>query len=195
MEIFDAPPAGPGDVLSVWITELCDLRRALQQEIQSEYDSESLEETKVAIETLNDQLQSPQALNRIGSQWQDYASLQAAYDSLPKGYVVTDANGIIQVGNRAFAGWLNVDQAFLCRQPILVFLARKDQRDFLTTFHRLKRHRQFIKSQWPLVFRSVLGHEFLAYATVAFVAGLDQRLLGMSWLIQRRSSFDPPRAH
>jgi PAS domain-containing protein len=96
----------------------------------------TLEELQVAEEELRQQndelLAARQAVEA------EHVRYQTLFDLAPDGYLVTDANGIIQEANRAAVALLAVSQEELIRKPCILFVAEEDRSAFHMQLLRLR---------------------------------------------------------
>lgn len=69
---------------------------------------------------------------------EDSQHYQTLFQAAPIAYLVTDANGLIQEANQAFATLLKVPQRQLIRKPLAVFVAKEDWPAFRSYFQHLR---------------------------------------------------------
>ncbi|HEY9747603.1 MAG TPA: PAS domain-containing protein, partial [Allocoleopsis sp.] len=89
--------------------------------------NESLEELRTALEELhvaeeelrqqNEELLKARELAEL--ERQRYAEL---FESAPDGYLVTDAQGLIQEANQAAARLFNIERSYLIGKPLITFV-------------------------------------------------------------------------
>lgn len=106
---------------------------------------------------------------------------QELFDFAPDGYLVTDADGIIQEANRAAAVLLGVPQPRLLDKPLVGFIAEEERQAFHAFLPQL---RQLEGTQdWEIRLQPVAGASFLAALTVAVIRA-PQSVVGLRWLLR-----------
>ncbi|AFZ24077.1 PAS/PAC sensor hybrid histidine kinase [Cylindrospermum stagnale PCC 7417] len=123
--------AGQGQGLSAEQNSSMDLLKEAIAEI-----SISLEETQVLAEELQQQNQELLATRHlVEAERQRYLDL---FNFAPEGYLVTDADGLIQEANYAAAQLLSVRQSYLIGKPLFVFVHQTERQKYRQIIQQLK---------------------------------------------------------
>jgi PAS domain S-box-containing protein len=145
--------------------------------------SNSLEELHVAYEELQQQNEELLAVRRqLADERQRYQELFAF---APDGYLVTDAEGVIQEANRPASAMFRVEPSFLLGKALAVFVAGGvGQSDLYTLINGLRAGNPAPREPWETRLRPRDGDPFPAAVTVAAVRDADGELTGMRWLLR-----------
>jgi two-component system, OmpR family, sensor histidine kinase VicK len=139
-----------------------------------------MEELAVVLEEVHQQyeelLTTRQALEEQRQRYQEL------FDFAPDGYLVTNAEGIIQEANQAASRLFQVRQAFLVGKPLVVFVAKPDRRAFHTYLSRLQTAAQ--QRNWDLHLKPRRGDAFPAVITTSAIRSSQNTLLGWRWLVR-----------
>jgi PAS domain S-box-containing protein len=159
-------------VASAQRTELVD--EALQQL------GTTVEELRVAEEELRQQneelVAAREALEAERRRYQDL------FEFAPDGYVVTDANGIIQEANRAAGELLRVPLRFLIGKPLGLFVTREGSHAFHTALTQLAREDP--GRAWELCLQPCDGDPIEVGLKVSTVRDDYGRLVALRWLFR-----------
>jgi PAS domain S-box-containing protein len=110
---------------------------------------------------------------------------QELFNFAPDGYVVTNANGMIQEANQAIAALVAIEQNYLVNTPLVAYITDSDRHAFRNLLYGLRQQPQSQKLQTDaLSLKSSPG--FLVPVAIAGTAIRDaqQCLLGVRWLIK-----------
>lgn len=149
--------------------------------------SQSLEELHVAQEELHQQNAELLATRRaLAAERQRYQELFAF---APDGYLVTDANGIIQKANRAAARQVGVREDHLEGKPLAVFVSSDEQADFYALINQLRRMAPSTSSpvqdtSFEILMQPRDSNPFPASITVAPVRDEQASLTAIRWLVR-----------
>ncbi len=136
-----------------------------------------IEELQITEESLHQQNgELIAAYKRVEQKRRHYQDL---FEFAPDGYLVTDANGVIQEANRAAAGLLGVTQAQLIDRPLIHFIARTD----LKTFYERLTHLQSIQN-WKINLQDASSKEVLTLITMMTVKDDAAEVAERRWLIR-----------
>ena len=144
--------------------------------------SEAYEELQVTEEEIRQQNEELRAAR------QDVEAQRRRYEELfafaPDGYVVTDANGIIEEANRAACGLLGMRGEFLVGKPLSVYVSSDDRGAFYALMGRAQRQAEgrHLKAELHVSPRD--GEPFPAAVSVAAVRDSDGEATGMRWMIR-----------
>ncbi|MDM9379555.1 PAS domain S-box protein [Chlorogloeopsis sp. ULAP01] len=144
---------------------------------------ETLEELQVAQEELRQQNEELViAHNLAEAEGKRYRDL---FNFAPNGYVVTDANGMIQEANQAIATLVVINQSYLVNKPLAVYISDSDLRAFRNLLNNLYRQSQAQKLQTEeLSLKSANGHPIPVAITGTAMRDAQGRIAGVRWLIQ-----------
>jgi two-component system, NarL family, invasion response regulator UvrY len=105
---------------------------------------------------------------------------QELFDFAPDGYLVTDADGIIQEANQAAAVLLGVPQPRLLDKPLVSFIAEEGRQAFRAFLPQLQQLEG--RQDWEIRLQPVAGATFPAELTVATIRA-PQGVVGLRWLL------------
>ena len=108
---------------------------------------------------------------------------QELFDSAPIGYVVTDAEAVVQETNRAAAELLGCDKLFLVDKPLLFFVSQPDRPAFLRNLLRLRRGAVNCV-QCELTFRSPRTNPRHVLATASASGSLHHGAVAIRWALR-----------
>ncbi len=170
---FEAPAAAPDDDL------LPELPPPLDEMMQGI--STSLQDLKAAMREVQVQPKAelPPEINPPDGRDRQYQDL---FDEAPEGFLVTDGQMIIQEGNQAAAGLLEVGQDTLRGRPLLHFIAEADRAAFQITLIQLRESGE--KRNWPLRLQLEGGEPFSVLISVRGQRDRHDRLLRLLWLLR-----------
>ncbi|AFZ24086.1 PAS domain S-box [Cylindrospermum stagnale PCC 7417] len=141
---------------------------------------QTLEELQVVEEELRQQNEELAVAREIVElERQRYQDL---FEFAPDGYLVTDADGIIQETNHAAANLLSVRKKYLVGKPLVVFIAQSDRQSFITQLRNLQ-HLQ----HWETFLQPRDGVPFAASIRVAVVCDAQGKRIGCRWLLSNIS--------
>ncbi|MEO0350726.1 MAG: PAS domain-containing protein [Cyanobacteria bacterium P01_A01_bin.15] len=149
----------------------------------------ALEEAHVLSEELSEQYSHLQISQMtLATERQQYFDL---FDLAPDGYIVTDAQGIIQQINQTAKNLLNRSQIPPVGKPLALMIAQADLHDFYTLLNQLKQGKAFQDISLRLQPRK--KQSLYASFTVAPMQDYQSQLIGFRWLFrdltqQRRST-------
>lgn len=159
--------------------------------LEPELLSVALEELSVVLEELQQQYDE-----LLGNRYQQHEELltlrqtlkqqqqqyQALFNNIADGYLVTDAQGVIQEANQAVGNLFGVRQDLLVGKPLLVFVANDDRRSFHTYLTRLQAGAQL--RTWTIQFQPRDGESFPAMVEMSAIYNDRGDLTGWRWLIR-----------
>ncbi len=131
------------------------------------------EELQVAVDELqqqNEELVVTRAA--LEAERQRYRDL---FEFAPDGYLVTDANGIIQEANCAAAKLLNVRQPFLVGKPLIIFVTEEERQTFNFQLIELQKAQQL--QEWTVRLSPRNSQPFDAALTVATVRNWEGKVV------------------
>jgi len=144
--------------------------------------STSLKELRVTAEELRRQNDELAAACQIAkTKHQRYEEL---FQFAPDGYLVTDAEGIIQQANRAAAELLRVGQDLLVGKALILCVAKQHHAAFRTLLTRLQERKEARSEGWEVYLQPREGTPFLGAITVAAVRDSQGKLIRLCWLIR-----------
>jgi PAS domain S-box-containing protein len=144
--------------------------------------SNSLEELHVAEEELevqNEELRTMRA--ELNAERQRY---EALFNFAPGGYLVTDAQGVIQEANRAAAEMLGVPQQHLPGKPLIIHVPEAERKTFYAQLAAARAGESDSLSPFQMRLRSREGDAFHASITVAPGRGDGDAGDSLRWLIR-----------
>ncbi|PSB28625.1 PAS domain-containing sensor histidine kinase [Stenomitos frigidus] len=147
---------------------------------QPELLSTVLEELAVVLEEVEQQYEEVLITRQtLESKRQRYQEL---FDFAPDGYLVTDANGVIQEVNQAATSLFGMRQEFLLHKPLAILVADADRRAFRTYFSSLQTTPQ--QRNWDFCFKARQGETFPAVITASAMRTAQGALTGWRWLVR-----------
>ena len=143
--------------------------------------SNSLEELHVAEEELEVQNEELRAIRaELEAERRRYAAL---FNFAPGGYLVTDAQGVIQEANRAAGKLLGVPEKHLPGKPLVLFVPKKERDTFYAQLQAARTRKLTSLSPFPLRLQPRDGDAF--HASVTITPGRDDDAGGgLRWLIR-----------
>jgi PAS domain S-box-containing protein len=177
------------------ITERKQAEAALQQaydELRQQADQ--LEQTNITLQSILKELQLAQ--EELYQQNEELAiarelaevegqRYQDLFNFAPDGYVITDANGLIQEANQAFAALVNLDQSYLVGKPLAIYICAPGHHTFRRLLDQLRQQPQGQKLQTDtLSLRSPSQEPIPVEITGTAVWDSQAQIVGMRWLIQ-----------
>ena len=140
----------------------------------------ALEEVQVLSEELSEQHDQLQvAQTSLVTERQQYFDL---FDLAPEGYIVTNAQGIIEQINQTAAGLINRHQRLLLGKPLAALISQADSHEFYTVLSQLQEGEAF--QDLDLRLRSYQHRLLYASFTVTPIWGHQSQLLGFRWLFR-----------
>jgi PAS domain S-box-containing protein len=118
---------------------------------------------------------------RLETERQHYQQL---FDLAPDGYVVTDAEGIIQEANRPIASLLHVRQRSLVDRQLADFIVPEERDSFDARLAQLRDRKVDKVPYWVLRMRAHDGAPFWAAISVASVSGSPDKPVSLRWLLR-----------
>ncbi len=141
-----------------------------------------LEDLGIAGEKLrqrNEELAA--ACESLEAECQRYRQL---FDLAPDGYVVTDAEGVIQEANRAIASLLHVRQRSLKDRQLADFVAPEERDVFDARLAQLRYGQVDKVPYWVLLMKAHDGAPFWAAISVTGVSGSPDEPVSLRWLLR-----------
>ena len=143
--------------------------------------STALEELYVAQEELHQQNEELIATRHvIETERQRYQEL---FEFAPDGYLMTDAQGIIQEANHAAATLLHVRPHRLTSKPLLVFIAEEGRKELRTYLSQLQEKRR-TRWEWETRLQPRAEESFPAALTAAPVRDSQGQIVALRWLLR-----------
>lgn len=105
------------------------------------------------------------------------------FELAPDGYLVTDARGVIQEGNRAAANLLNVSQEFLVGKPLVVFVAETQRRLFQSKLTRRLRQSTPVQ-EWDVLLQPCDDEPINATLRVTVIRNQEGKPVALGWLLR-----------
>ena len=139
-----------------------------------------LEELHVAAEELNAQNEELFVTRQAVEQERQH--YQELFEFAPDGYLVTNAQGVIQKANHAAQNLLNLRRDFMIGKPLILFVAQADRLTFHQTFSSETLHSGRFK-QWELTIQPREGEPFPAAIALSAIYN-QQEQLELRWLIR-----------
>ena len=103
------------------------------------------------------------------------------FEFAPDGYVVTDAEGVIEQANRVTAAMLQVSQEALVKKPLALFVVEDEHRAFRACSNQLKQGEGV--QGWEVQLQPRQRAPFPAILHVAVARDLRGRPVGLRWLL------------
>ena len=139
-----------------------------------------LEELHVAAEELN--AQNEELVVTRQSVEQERQHYQELFEFAPDGYLVTNAQGVIQEANSAAQTLLNLRRDLMIGKPLSLFVAQADHLSFYQTFSPESLRSGPFK-QWELTMQPRAGEPFPAAIALSAIYN-QQEQLELRWLIR-----------
>lgn len=158
-----------------------------QQAEQLEQANETLQTTLEELQTTEEELRKQN--EKLGTA-RELAELerqryQDLFNFAPDGYVVTDAQGIIQEANQAIAVFIEIDPQYLVNTPLAVYISELDRRGFRDLLYNLHQQSGFQKWQSDeLSLQHPSGHLIPVAVTGSAIFNAQAQIVGVRWLIQ-----------
>ncbi|MBI4558560.1 MAG: PAS domain S-box protein [Candidatus Hydrogenedentes bacterium] len=141
---------------------------------------EELQATEEELRAQNEQLRGAQ--HAIDEERRRYLDL---FELAPDGYLVTDAEAVIQEANQAMAGMLKVSEETLEGKPLLVFVPEEERREFHTRLTQLLQSGPGTKRvSWMINLRPRKGNAFPAAATIGITRDGQHQISSLRWLLR-----------
>lgn len=157
------------------------VRRHQQLEIVNQNLERTLQELythQEELRTQNEELVTARQINEAERQ-----RYQDLFNFAPDGYVVTDANGMVQEANQAITALLHFDvKAQMLPTPLSVYVTETDQRAFRNFLLKLYQHPQAQTCELNLKPRR--GTPFPAGITAVAIRDDQEKILNIRWLIR-----------
>jgi hypothetical protein len=132
----------------------------------------------------------------VSSARQIAAGRSGMHDSIPRsgqserridlsvrGYLETNACGVIGRTNNAAALLLNFPRHLLVHQPLLVFIKKEERKAFLTAFMELRHSRSVRRNEYLVTIQPVAMEPQLAMLIAERVEDPDHIVRGITWLL------------
>jgi hypothetical protein len=100
-----------------------------------------------------------------------------------RGYLETNACGVIRRTNNASALLLNFPRHLLVGQPLLVFIQKEERKAFLTAFLELRHEPTAKRREYLVMIHPVSMEPQLAMLIAERVEDPDHNVLGITWLL------------
>jgi two-component system, cell cycle sensor histidine kinase and response regulator CckA len=158
-----------------------DSSQVLQDEAIAEF-SITLEELHVATEEL--QMQNEELLVSRQLLELEHQRYQELFDFAPDGYLVTNAQGVIQQVNHAATHMLNLRQDLSVGKPLIVFVDKADQVSFHTQLEQLIQKGQSL-TDWEISLKPREKPPFpVSISVSAIYYDPHGQLTGFRWLLR-----------
>ncbi|NEO40660.1 MAG: PAS domain-containing protein [Moorea sp. SIOASIH] len=139
----------------------------------------ALEELSMGLEELSEKYEALQAAYAVlESRQQHYHNL---FELAPEGYLVTNAQGIIQEANYAAASLLNVQQYYLVGKPLITFICEAESNRFRHQLHQLQELQKL--KDWQLVLCPRQGKPVAVEMSVSVCCDPQGNVASIQWLI------------
>jgi PAS domain S-box-containing protein len=143
----------------------------------------TIEELRVAEEELRQQNKELVITRELAEQ--DRQRYQDLFDFAPDGYVVTDANGVIQEANRAISTLTALDSRYLVNTPLEVYISVPDRPAFRNLLYELNQQPGVQKLRTDeLNLQHSRGNPIPVAITGAVILNSQADIVGVRWLIQ-----------
>jgi PAS domain S-box-containing protein len=147
--------------------------------------SNSLEELHVAQEELRQQNEELLATRKeLEAERQRYQEL---FSFAPDGYLVTNAEGMIQEANRAVSALLGLRQDYLIGKPLVIFVPEAERVAYYAFLKRLRTACDADHEPWKTRLQPREGQPFHTALSVAPVCNAPDEVTGLRWLVRDRS--------
>jgi PAS domain S-box-containing protein len=142
--------------------------------------TETVEELSVALEEL--QTANAELGGAHQASAQEYQRYRQLFECAPDGYLVTGLHGMIQEANRAAAALLNVRPNRMAGKPLMVFIARKDHRRYLSKLAGLRQGGEL--HEWEVTLQPRDRPPMPAAVSTAPARDAQGRMVGLLWLLR-----------
>jgi PAS domain S-box-containing protein len=140
----------------------------------------AIEELRVADEEIRAQAEQLASANdAIEDQRYRYEEM---FEFAPDGYVITDANGLIEEANQAAAQLLGVNQRLLMGKPLIAFIPSEDRHSYWKRLGMLDKQAQ--AEEFDIRIRPRKREALEVAATVCIVRDRRGRTSGRRWLMR-----------
>ncbi|MBD3887129.1 response regulator [Phormidium tenue FACHB-886] len=162
------------DELKQQANQLVEVNRALQNAL------EEIQVTEEEVRQQNEELIIARELAELeGHRYQDL------FNFAPDGYVVTDANGMIQEANQAIADLVAIEQSYLVNTPFVVYIANSDRRAFRNLHYELQLQSLAGKLQTDeLKLKPAKGQLIPVAITGTAIRNAQAQVIGVRWLVR-----------
>ena len=145
----------------------------------------ALEELSTGLEELSEKYEALQAAYAVlESRQQHYHNL---FELAPEGYLVTNAQGIIQEANYAAASLLNVQQYYLVGKPLMSFISDAESNRFHHQLHQLQELQKL--KDWQVVLCPRQGKPVPVDMSVSVCCDPQGNVVSIHWLILHVTGF------
>ncbi|NEN94851.1 MAG: PAS domain-containing protein [Moorea sp. SIO3I7] len=156
-----------------------------QSSLQPELLYAALEELSTGLEELSEKYEALQAAYAVlQAQQKHYHNL---FELAPEGYLVTNAQGIIQEANYAAASLLNVQQYYLVGKPLMSFISEAESNRFEHQLHELQELQQL--KDWQVVLCPLHCKPVAVDMSVSVCCDPQGNVVSIHWLILHVTGF------
>lgn len=139
----------------------------------------ALDELSTGFEELSEKYEALQAAYAVlQAQQKHYHNL---FELAPEGYLVTNAQGIIQEANYAAASLLNVQQYYLVGKPLMSFISEAESNRFQHQLHELQELQKL--KDWQVVLCPRQGKPVAVDMSVSVLCDSQGNVVSIQWLI------------
>lgn len=165
--------------LTVWHEEIQELRDQLTHGFPTDIE-EDITNCATAVSSARDMVagrsQKQEVIPRAGKS-------ERRIDLSVRGYLETNAGGVIQRTNNATALLLNFPRHLLVGQPLLVFIKKEERKAFLTAFLELRHGSKARRGEYLVMIQPVSLEPQLAMLIAERIEDPDHNALGVTWLL------------
>ncbi|NEP34965.1 PAS domain-containing protein [Moorena sp. SIO3B2] len=145
----------------------------------------ALEELSTGFEELSEKYEALQAAYAVlQARQQHYHNL---FELAPEGYLVTNAQGIIQEANSAAASLLNVQQYYLVGKPLMSFISEAESNRFDLQLHQLQQLQKL--KDWQVVLCPRQGKPVAVDMSVSVCCDSQGNVVSIQWIILNVTGF------
>ncbi|NEP68369.1 MULTISPECIES: PAS domain-containing protein [Moorena] len=145
----------------------------------------ALEELSTGFEELSEKYEALQAAYAVlQARQQHYHNL---FELAPEGYLVTNAQGIIQEANSAAASLLNVQQYYLVGKPLMSFISEAESNRFDLQLHQLQELQKL--KDWQVVLCPRQGKPVAVDMSVSVCCDSQGNVVSIQWIILNVTGF------
>jgi len=167
------------DQLTAWQEELQELRAELNALSPGDLEQE-VETCATAVSSARAMVTGPSG--KLGIVPRSGQS-ERRIDLSLRGYVETNACGVIGRTNNAAALLFNFPRHLLVMQPLLVFIKKEERKAFLTAFMELRHSRSARRNEYLVMIQPVSMDPHLAMLIAERVEAPDHSVVGVTWLL------------